>query len=153
MTNLTIPGYEDVRVEYIPFAIPPKWMDRGACQYGDPDLFYPKTGQHGASGALAFCNICPVKTKCYDYAVSRDEPYGVWGGQNMTGPKAMADRRNARARRFRETGIVYIHGTRAMTEGDGIPGGYLTTMIDNVRADVRALEALEAFAASEMVAA
>lgn len=146
---MTIPGYEDVRIEYIPFEIPPSWMSKAACQYGDPELFYPATGQHGAKGAMVFCDKCPVRQKCYDYAIDRDEPYGVWGGENMSSDKAKAERRVERARKFRETGIVYIHGTRALTDGEqGVPGGYLTRMIDNVRADVAALEAQELAAAA-----
>ena len=31
--------------------------------------------------AKALCGTCPVRNKCLDGALSRQEPCGVWGGQ------------------------------------------------------------------------
>jgi hypothetical protein len=32
--------------------------------------------------AKAICAQCPVRTECLDYALSRPEKYGTWGGLN-----------------------------------------------------------------------
>jgi WhiB family redox-sensing transcriptional regulator len=50
------------------------------CHQADPDLFYSETDQ-GIAEAKALCVTCPVRNKCLDGALSRQEPCGVWGGQ------------------------------------------------------------------------
>ena len=60
------------------------WRQRGRCRSSvDPELFFP-VGQ-GAQAreqeaqAVAFCQPCPVRIKCGDWAVAAGEA-GVWGG-------------------------------------------------------------------------
>ena len=50
------------------------------CHLVDPELFYSETDQ-GIAEAKALCGTCPVRNKCLDGALSRQEPCGVWGGQ------------------------------------------------------------------------
>ena len=56
------------------------------CAQVDADLFFPEKGQN-ANAAVAVCKMCPVRARvfggtgeCLDYALRRDERYGVWGG-------------------------------------------------------------------------
>ena len=63
-----------------------EWMDDGACR-GLPRetldrLFFPSTGQGNKiqmRQARQFCDNCPVKAECLDYALEHFE-WGVWGG-------------------------------------------------------------------------
>jgi WhiB family redox-sensing transcriptional regulator len=50
------------------------------CHQVDPELFYSEKDQ-GIAEAKALCGGCPVRNKCLDGALSRQEPCGVWGGQ------------------------------------------------------------------------
>ncbi|MEY2837191.1 MAG: hypothetical protein RLZ46_573 [Actinomycetota bacterium] len=50
------------------------------CHQADPELFFSETDQ-GIAQAKALCGPCPVRDKCLDGALSRQEPCGVWGGQ------------------------------------------------------------------------
>jgi len=45
--------------------------------------------------AKQICMGCPVRTECLDYAVSRPEKYGMWGGLNED------ERASERRRRMR----------------------------------------------------
>lgn len=62
----------------------PKWHKDAACKnapvgifvsYGDEDDDPP----YPPVTALAYCNACPVKADCLQWATENDE-YGVWGG-------------------------------------------------------------------------
>ena len=62
----------------------------------DVETFYHPDNERGAKRqrhemrAKAICATCPVVQPCLDWAVSRREPYGVWGGQS---PDERAQRR------------------------------------------------------------
>jgi WhiB family redox-sensing transcriptional regulator len=50
------------------------------CHTADPDLFF--TEQPALiSLAKSLCSACPVRVQCLDGALSRSEPFGVWGGE------------------------------------------------------------------------
>ncbi|MFB6626464.1 WhiB family transcriptional regulator [Streptomyces sp. NPDC056374] len=57
----------------------PSWFDDGLCAQTDPDLFFPEKGG-STKGAKDVCQECPIRTECADYAIDRDERWGVWGG-------------------------------------------------------------------------
>ena len=62
------------------------WRRLAACRSADPDLFFPVSGEEWArqvEKAKVLCRACRVRRQCLQYAISEDEPYGVWGG--MTG--------------------------------------------------------------------
>ena len=44
-------------------------------------LFYFSETDQGIAEAKALCGTCPVRNKCLEGALSRQEPCGVWGGQ------------------------------------------------------------------------
>ena len=43
--------------------------------------------------AKAFCGECPVKEPCFEAALVRREPYGVWGGRLFFKGKVLAVKR------------------------------------------------------------
>jgi WhiB family redox-sensing transcriptional regulator len=56
------------------------WQDHGICYRSpDPDAFYPEKGG-STRAAKRVCAGCPVKAPCLQYALDRDERFGVWGG-------------------------------------------------------------------------
>jgi WhiB family redox-sensing transcriptional regulator len=62
------------------------WQSRAACQDANADDFFPVSDPlsdgyaRQAARALAVCRRCPVRLPCRDYAVSAQEPWGIWGG-------------------------------------------------------------------------
>jgi len=69
LRDVTI-GYDETKSST--FAIP--------CHNADPELFFAESDEEIAQ-AKAMCGSCPVRNKCLDGAISRQEPCGVWGGQ------------------------------------------------------------------------
>jgi WhiB family redox-sensing transcriptional regulator len=78
------------------------WRHRAACRDEDPEMFFPV----GTSGpallqiteAKAVCRRCPVASECLDWALTRGEDSGVWGGMSE-------DERRAAKRRQARTGV------------------------------------------------
>jgi WhiB family redox-sensing transcriptional regulator len=71
----------------------PEWRERAACQYVDPETFYPAgedappgraNVQVGYSTAKEFCQVsgCPVRFECLEDALAVEGPntFGVRGG-------------------------------------------------------------------------
>lgn len=71
-------------------APPRDWVERAACQYVDPELFYPE-GTMSPFPALRICERCPVRPYCLE--AGWEDLHGIWGGWT---PSA---RRGERARR------------------------------------------------------
>ncbi len=55
------------------------WTERALCAKVDPELFFPGAGEQ-AREAKSVCLECPVRTECLQYALDKDERFGVWGG-------------------------------------------------------------------------
>ena len=55
--------------------------------------------------AKAICAQCPVRAECLDYALSRPEKYGTWGGLNED---ERASERRRRMRRAASAGISAV---------------------------------------------
>lgn len=62
------------------------WQTLGECRVRDADLsiFITAGDQdddpwYPPDGAMAFCNLCPVRVHCLDYGLAHHE-HGVWGG-------------------------------------------------------------------------
>lgn len=56
------------------------WQEEALCRQIDVgDVFFPEVG---GSPRLAqmICRDCPVKAQCLNYALERNEPFGIWGG-------------------------------------------------------------------------
>jgi WhiB family redox-sensing transcriptional regulator len=63
-----------------------KWWDNAACGSEDPELFFPREGatseekRNAEWTAKRICLHCPVRGRCLQVAIERDETYGIWGG-------------------------------------------------------------------------
>jgi hypothetical protein len=51
-----------------------------ACQYTDPDSFFPEPGGDAGSRQKAICRSCQVRPDCLLDAALRSEEFGIWGG-------------------------------------------------------------------------
>ncbi|MCW2692234.1 MAG: WhiB family transcriptional regulator [Mycobacterium sp.] len=65
------------------------WRGRAACYGNAASLFFPpphfeRKPEKDAreSAARELCRACPVRRRCLAYALSVDEPHGIWGGLN-----------------------------------------------------------------------
>jgi WhiB family redox-sensing transcriptional regulator len=43
--------------------------------------------------AKAICGLCPVQQECFEGALARREPWGVWGGHLFLNGKVLANKR------------------------------------------------------------
>ncbi len=55
------------------------WQDRALCAQTDPEAFFPEKGG-STREAKRICSGCDVKAECLDYALHKDERFGIWGG-------------------------------------------------------------------------
>ncbi len=77
------------------------WAQQGACNTDDLGVFFAPDGE-GPAGRAAretvakeICSWCPVRTECAEYALSKPERFGVWGGMGED-ERASVRRRNVR---------------------------------------------------------
>ena len=67
-----------------------EWQYDGACRETDPETFFSPDAERGPrrrrreAAAKALCAVCPVRRACLEHALSVREPYGVWGGLNIS---------------------------------------------------------------------
>ena len=82
-SELQVPGWaqtgEKIGLDDVTFTYDNAKAFTLPCHQGDPELFFSETDQ-GIAEAKALCGGCPVRNKCLDGALSRQEPCGVWGG-------------------------------------------------------------------------
>ncbi|MFB9248458.1 WhiB family transcriptional regulator [Sphaerisporangium melleum] len=77
------------------------WTDRAACQGEDLVLFFGPDGERQPERdirerkAKAICAVCPVRRDCLNYALTRPERSGLYGGLNED------ERASERRRRMR----------------------------------------------------
>jgi WhiB family redox-sensing transcriptional regulator len=75
---------------------PPEWTLDALCAQVDPELFYVEKGastrpaKRVCNGVSGKTDPCPVRAECLLYALSRDEPHGVWGGLSWNERKRLA---------------------------------------------------------------
>ncbi len=55
------------------------WQDRALCAQTDPEAFFPEKGG-STREAKRVCRSCDVRAECLEYALARDERFGIWGG-------------------------------------------------------------------------
>ena len=62
-------------------ALPPElaWQERALCAQTDPEAFFPEKGG-STREAKRVCMSCEVRAECLDYALAKDERFGIWGG-------------------------------------------------------------------------
>ena len=57
----------------------PPWQDSALCAQTDPEAFFPEKGG-STREAKKVCRSCDVRAECLEYALARDERFGIWGG-------------------------------------------------------------------------
>jgi WhiB family redox-sensing transcriptional regulator len=55
------------------------WQDRALCAQTDPEAFFPEKGG-STREAKKVCLGCDVRAECLEYALMKDERFGIWGG-------------------------------------------------------------------------
>lgn len=71
------------------------WRVDARCNTGAGDvthLFF-SDDLHDIARAKAICSKCPVATECLDAALTRHEPWGVWGGQLIENGRIVVNKR------------------------------------------------------------
>ena len=55
------------------------WQERALCAQTDPEIFFPEKGG-STREAKRICLGCEVRSECLEYAMDKDERFGIWGG-------------------------------------------------------------------------
>jgi WhiB family redox-sensing transcriptional regulator len=55
------------------------WQERALCAQTDPEAFFPEKGG-STREAKRVCTSCDVRGECLEYALVKDERFGIWGG-------------------------------------------------------------------------
>lgn len=58
-----------------------EWQERALCAQTDPEAFFPEKGG-STREAKKICVGCEVKDECLEYALAKDERFGIWGGMS-----------------------------------------------------------------------
>ena len=85
---MTVFGGTTRRSKMYPF------LDNAECRGLDPELFYAEGGAAVAK-AKAVCARCPLRMKCLEWAIAREE-FGVWGGTTARERAAIRRERGVR---------------------------------------------------------
>ncbi|WP_298253500.1 WhiB family transcriptional regulator [uncultured Arthrobacter sp.] len=57
------------------------WQADALCAQTDPEAFFPEKGG-STRDAKKVCGSCIVKAECLEYALEKDERFGIWGGMS-----------------------------------------------------------------------
>lgn len=63
-----------------PFNAQP-WVDRALCPETDPESFFPEKGG-STKQAKKICALCEVRGECLEWALDREERFGIFGGKS-----------------------------------------------------------------------
>lgn len=90
-----------------------EWYERALCREVDGEIFYPEKGGT-VEPAKAVCRNCDVRRECLEYALSRNEEFGVWGGLSERERRALKQRKTRGAsvqpiRRRQRPGLADHH--------------------------------------------
>jgi len=62
------------------------WRSAAACQFADPDLFFPVSSSglslEQVAEAKQICARCQVQPRCLAFALRTRQAHGVWGGMS-----------------------------------------------------------------------
>jgi WhiB family redox-sensing transcriptional regulator len=82
----------------------PRWQHLAACRGADASYFFApnyfeKRSEKLAREAVAkaVCARCPVRPECLEFALSVNDPHGIWGGLNEMERRALIRERTAQA--------------------------------------------------------
>ncbi|TMS00131.1 WhiB family transcriptional regulator [Nonomuraea basaltis] len=88
------------------------WQDDSACRGEDLVLFFGPDGERQPERdvrerkAKAVCSQCPVRAACLDYALSRNEKTGLWGGLSEDERASERRRRMRRGASLAEVSVL-----------------------------------------------
>ena len=89
------------------------WRSLAACQFADPDLFFPvsSAGRSLAqvAEAKAICAGCQVRRDCLAFALRTHQVYGVWGGLSEQERYPLWSSVLARAERGQAADVHTVH--------------------------------------------
>lgn len=89
-SDLLIPGW----AEGVDAPLAPVYDEGLPCHAVDPEIFFSESMEATAQ-AQAVCATCPMARACLEGALSRNEPWGVWGGAIIEKGEVVAVRRIA----------------------------------------------------------
>lgn len=72
------------------------WQELALCAETDPESFFPEKGG-STKDAKQVCLRCEVKDQCLEYALAREERFGIWGGLSERERRKLKDRSADRA--------------------------------------------------------
>jgi len=76
------------------------WREDASCRNLDVAVFFPTDESEDATfEAKAICVTCPVAESCLQYALSTNQPEGVWGGLDSNERRRLRRRIRDQARR------------------------------------------------------
>lgn len=71
------------------------WQDDAACREAPTEIFFPVAGDPETAHWVAmFCDLCPVRTECLEYALATRQRYGIWGGMTERQRRRILKQRN-----------------------------------------------------------
>jgi WhiB family redox-sensing transcriptional regulator len=86
----------------------PTWRVDAQCRQKNAGYFFApahferKEEKHAREGAArALCGACRVQAECLEYALTVQEPHGIWGGMNELERRRLLRKRAAEAERLR----------------------------------------------------
>jgi len=67
-----------------------------ACREVPTRFFFPEVADDPRSAAYVamFCDLCPVRSECLEWALTNHERYGIWGGKTETERRAILRQRH-----------------------------------------------------------
>lgn len=84
----------------LPIPLDQEWRAFRRCRNVDPNMFFDEMRE---AEAVAFCDDCPVRSDCLEYALKHEtvheENGGVWGGYTFRQRRSIKRRRAGEARR------------------------------------------------------
>lgn len=72
-------SFEEFLEEALDDSGPLAWQQLALCAQTDPEAFFPEKGG-STREAKAICAACEVRAECLEYALTKDERFGIWGG-------------------------------------------------------------------------
>lgn len=73
------PGRPQALHKVLPSAEDLGWHLQAICREVGGDTWFPDAGG-STREAKRICADCPVRLQCLNYALKRNEPFGIWGG-------------------------------------------------------------------------
>lgn len=87
------------------------WQDDALCAETDPEAFYPEKGG-STREAKKVCMACGVRAECLEYALERDERFGIWGGLSERERRTVARERRKQEAAAAERAAILAAGEK-----------------------------------------